>query len=302
MSLSDLIAQTDEEIEWVWDLYLPKGRLTLLVAFMKVGKSTFAYALAIAIAQGRPFLGHSTRQGPVLILALEEHVQDVKTRLVLFGANERKDPIQVHVAALAPSPENFAAVREHVMEHGTEIIIVDTLASLWNIPDENNNAEVHRRVRPWLDLAHESGCTVLLIHHERKSGGEGGRGIRGGSALFALMDQALILERRDGGAPTHRSLTAFGRYRDTPKELILELDGTTYRRIGTPTELSLESAKDKVFDALSDNPQRIQVVIESSKLKKKLVQDALDALLEEDKIIREGVGVKGKPFTYRVAE
>ena len=49
---------------------------------------------------------------------------------------------------------------------------------------------------PLLDLAHETGVALILVHHERKSGGEAGRGIRGASSLFAAADQILLLDRR----------------------------------------------------------------------------------------------------------
>jgi hypothetical protein len=51
-------------IRWIWHRMLPSGGLCLLAAYMKVGKSTLAYALGAAVAQGKPFLGQSARCGP----------------------------------------------------------------------------------------------------------------------------------------------------------------------------------------------------------------------------------------------
>ena len=62
---------------------------------MKVGKSTFAYALALAVARGQDFLGYSTKRGGVLILAVEEHQRDIVNRLLAFGMT-RADAIHVH--------------------------------------------------------------------------------------------------------------------------------------------------------------------------------------------------------------
>ena len=73
VSAATLLAEEPKPIPWIWEHFLPEGALVLLVSFMKVGKSTLAYPLAIAIAQGKPFLGYPTKQGGVLILAVEEH-------------------------------------------------------------------------------------------------------------------------------------------------------------------------------------------------------------------------------------
>ena len=46
--------------------------MSVFAAKPKVGKSTFARNLAMAVARGNPFLGRNTAKGPVVYLALEE--------------------------------------------------------------------------------------------------------------------------------------------------------------------------------------------------------------------------------------
>jgi RecA-family ATPase len=98
-------------------------------------------------------------------------------------------------------------------------VVIDSLSRFWNVMDENNNMEVIREVSPLLEMARETNAAVLLVHHERKSGGEDGRSIRGGSALFGLVDQAIFLERRQGEASNKRTLKTLGRYEESPPEL-----------------------------------------------------------------------------------
>src|SRR5262245_45179490 len=99
VSAAEILAREPEPIPWVWDLYLPAGSLALLASFMKVGKSTFVYALLVAIAQGRPFLRHPTKQCGVLVLAVEEHERDVQRRLRDCGM-QPEDRIWVHTGRL----------------------------------------------------------------------------------------------------------------------------------------------------------------------------------------------------------
>ncbi len=271
----------------------------MLVSFMKVGKSTLAYPLAIAIAQGKPFLEYPTKQGGVLILAVEEHPRDVKNRLCRFGLRS-DDPVFVHRGGLVDSPATFEALRRFISENAITAVILDTLPRFWSVYDENNNAQVMREVSPFLDLARETGAVVILLHHERKSGGDDGRSIRGGSALFGIVDQALMLDRRQGGTPTQRVLRALGRYDDTPGEVFLDLAGDEYRRLGTSEELSREAKETKVWAALSSVEARdVPTIAQEAKLPEKETRKILEAL--ETRVIREGEGKKGSPYTYHRA-
>jgi hypothetical protein len=222
ISAATLLATPAEPVLWVWQPFLPEAALTLLAAQPKAGKSTLAYALAVAVSQGQPFLDYPTTRGGVLIWALEEHLRDVKLRLQRFRGR-LDDWIHVHAGPLDNSPATFTAVSAFIGNHGVKLVIVDTLARWWRVKDENNNAELGAAVAPLLELARGTGATVLLVHHERKTGGQEGRGIRGGSALLALVDQALQLERRQGGDPSHRTLTSVGRYAETPREIVRAL-------------------------------------------------------------------------------
>jgi hypothetical protein len=292
----EILASEAGPIPWVWDPFLPRGTLALLVAFMKVGKSTFIYALALAVARGISFLRYPTTQGPVLIVALEEHPRDVRRHLEQFGMR-RDDPIYVATGPLMNSTEILHEMELFVRERGITLVIIDTLTQFWNVADENSNSEVVREVSQILELARRTNAVVLLVHHERKSGGEEGRGIRGGSALFGLVDQALLLERRRGGDETHRVLRTFGRYFETPREVVLALEDSEYLNLGTGDEFN--AIDERVFNALSDNPRSIVTVAEELQISYKMVRKALENL--GDRVVREGLGVKAHPYTYRRA-
>jgi len=298
VSAAKLLAQEPKPMVWTWEPFLPEGTLVLLAAFMKVGKSTFAYAMAEAIAQGRPFLGYPTNQGGVLILAVEEHSRDVRRRLERFGVRP-DDPIHVHTGRLEPDPETFGALRSFISDNAIRLVILDTLAQFWGITDENDNAEVSRRGSPLLDLARQTGAVVLLVHHEGKGGGQDGRGIRGASALFALADQALMLERRQGGEPAHRVLRTLGRYDETPRELIIDLDGDDYRALGTAEQLDRAAATAKVQAAMSEEPRDIATLAKETGLAEKTVRAIVQSMKARGEVIHEGAGKKGDPFTYR---
>lgn len=295
VALSEFLAGPPPPLAWVWEPYLPVGSLSLLTAYMKVGKSTFAYPLALAVMRGTPFLGTPTTQGPVLILAVEEHARDARLRMERFGAT-RADPCHIHSGRLDPA--SFAVIRTFVKEHGVRLVLLDTLSSYWQIHDENDNAEIIRRVSPFVYLAHETDAAVVLIHHERKSGGVAGHAIRGGSSLFGLVDQSLSLEKRLGGGGTEnqRVLKALGRYDESPSELILELDGDKYRAIGTPEQFTLAARQAVVLGLLTDVPQTVESLAPQAKLTEAMTRKVLASLGTQ--VARQGEGVKSDPYRY----
>jgi hypothetical protein len=297
ISAADLLSEPPEPIEWVWDKYIPKGSLTLLSAYMKVGKSTFAYPLAISVAQGRSFLGYETQKGGVLILAVEEHKRDIRLRLERFEMKEN-DPIYIHARGLKHSSKTFKEIRKFITENEISLVLLDTLSRFWNIKNENDNAEVIQLISPILDLAHETDTAILLVHHDRKGGGDYGESIRGGSALFANVDQALLLKPRTGGDTTQRILKTLGRYSESPGELIVGLNEDEWIVHGTPKEMGVEGDKRKILEAISEYPKDVKTLAEEADINQKRVKKALDALDRET--MKEGKGVKGDPFTYRL--
>jgi hypothetical protein len=298
VALSTFLVEPQDPIVWVVGNYIPEGALVVLASYPKVGKTTWIFALIVAVATGKTFMGFATCQGPVLLLSVEEHRREVKARLLRFGA--RPDAaIYVHAAPLDHDANVFSRIAAFIREHQIRLVVLDTLGSFWQISDENNNAEVERRLRPWRDLAHVTNCAVVLIHHERKIKGSGGREIRGGSALLGGVDQALLLDHRRGGSRSQRVLRATGRYDDTPKELILELVGNDYAALGTADELSGEAVVDTVASALSGEWQGIPAIATVTRMHGGQVRRALETLRKRGQAERAGAGKKGDPYTYR---
>jgi hypothetical protein len=148
--LGDLLAEPHEEVGWTVEDLLPSGGISLLGAKPKVGKSTTARCLALAVARGEPFLGRKTAQGPVVYLALEEKRAEVAKHFRRQGANG-DDPIQVHVG-MAPD-EALDALTAAVREHAPALVVVDPPLKLVHVRNANDYAEVTRALKPLIELA-----------------------------------------------------------------------------------------------------------------------------------------------------
>ncbi len=236
---------------WLVEDYIPEGWLVALTAYAKVGKTTWAYALARAVVRGEPFMGRKTKQGPVLIIAAEEDLPDVNERLAWLGIGD--DPtVFVHSGDLSPTPENFEHLKTFITSHGIALVIVDTIGHVWEVPDENNTRQVLRALRPWLLVARNTRAAVVLVHHEGKTPQPGAKALRGASSFAGIVDQILTLRPRNAGR--HRVLTASGRCARTPKEVTLELAGATYTVVGSGPATRDTTVGDRVLAYLNQQP------------------------------------------------
>jgi hypothetical protein len=318
-SALEILSREPSPIEWVWEKFIALGDLFIIAAFMKVGKSTFVYSLALSVARGDDCLGFPTRQGGVLILALEEHPREVELRLRKLGMRE-DDPIYVHSGPLPNTKEELAAIRSFIKENNIGLVLLDSLPFWWNVQSENDNAEVMKQTKPLLELARETGAAVGLIHHESKYGGRDdngankgdGKSIRGAGALLGNVDQAILFDRRHGGSSNQRVLKTIGRHSESPRELIIELEGNTslsdqaspyhYLVLGSPEELTKTANIEKVKAVLSYEFQELKNIVQKAGVGEKPSREALEELLNatDSTVERTGKGVKGDPYKYRL--
>jgi len=211
---------------------------------------------------------------------------------------KESDPLFVHEGFLPNSPAEIRLIKAFIQEKGISLVLVDSLSVFWNVADENNNAAVVREVKPLLALARDTGAAVCLIHHDNKTGGAGGRNIRGGSSLFGLVDQAIMLDHLPGEGGNKRLLKTLGRY--TPSELVIELTDGKYQVIGTRQEAGKQAIVDKALEYLTIEPRDIKTIVQEIDEKETSTRKVLKELCEAGKVILASKGTKGNPATYRL--
>ena len=265
--ISQLFEEVSEEMEWTWDRMLPTSTLAILVAFMKVGKSTLAYDLALSVSRGQPFLGFNTKQGGVLIISLEENRQLAINRLRSYGATG-DDPIWVCSQQWTPFSKDkfYKGLYEFIVSNNIALVIIDSLSRFAMFKEENDNSEVTRALSPLLDIAHGTDTVILLLHHEPKSGGEVGRNIRGAGAIFANVDVAHTLSRIEGNS-TARTLEILGRYQEyAPDKLRLDYEDGRYTCLGAEGDQASNARKVKVLEALDGSVLDVKDIADSTGL------------------------------------
>ncbi len=298
--LAELLREPAEEIAYLWDNTLIKGGLSILVAKPKVGKSTLARNLAFAIAKGEPsFLGRNiTTSGPVVYLALEEKRSEVRKHFERMGAAENL-PIFIHTGS---APEQaIEELRKAVTEAIAVLAIVDPLQRLVRLQDMNDYSSVSLAFEPLMQIARDTGCHVLLIHHANKGiGREGGDSILGSTAIFASVDCALIMKRSE----SYRTVESIQRYGEDLPRTVLDFDVATglTGSGGNLEDFEIAECKKAILDLLAERemtePEIRDVLTDC---KGGVVSKCLRLLIQEGKINRQGLGKKGDPYRYSLA-
>lgn len=271
---------------------IPEGSAILLYGSPKVGKTTLAAHLAAAIAAGKSFLGRPAKQRPVLYCDFERAVRLTCHRLgEPFGAEE--PPRCLSLLSRQLNPEELRAL---IAWAGFGLVILDTLARLVQVENENDSAQMLRALAPWVDIAHDTGASLLLLHHDRKGGGENGQAARGSSSIVGAVDVAAHL-KRDGASESARILVTVGNPDGLEPIIHLERDGTCYRT--RPT--SAQARRDRVLSMLRERgPLDLSSLCEALGEGRTPLQESLSALEGSEEVERLGVGRRGDPLRWVV--
>jgi len=247
--------KTPEEPDWIFEGYVARGAITELDAKIKTGKTHFATDLIRAVLSDEEFLGRKTTRTGVLYLT-EERPTSFRRALRRVGLEEEADLyLTFRHDARGNWPEIGRAIIARAKALGVGLVVVDTL-SVWSgiEPDmENDAGAAMEAMRPAEAMA-AAGLGVLVLRHERKSGGEVGESARGSSAFGGAADILLSL-RKDHtlGHENRRLLEAVGRLEGWAPKLVLEMSGGHYQSLGTSAQVEHEKARATLVELLPDD-------------------------------------------------
>ena len=294
--LSDLLAEPPEQVSWTWDKTLPAGGLSIMAAKPKVGKSTLARNLALAVAQGNEFLGRETSQGPVVYLALEEKRSEVQAHFSRMGGTD--EDIYVHVGVV---PDHALEELEKVINQVKPVfVVIDPMLRFVRVRDANDYAEVTRALEPVLALARISGCHIMLVHHAGKMDREGGDSILGSTAFFGGVDTAMVMRRKEAGR-TLETTQCYGE--DFPETVIgYNTETGSVSAGGTVSDVEEKKAREGIFKALGEGSMTRPQLLEAVEGKTKYIVGAIYNMAGDGELSRSGMGKKNDPIVYPVSK
>lgn len=149
--------------EWLIEELIPQGRIGLLTAPSKCNKTTLAWNIALAVAEGKDCISHKTvKQGKVLYILIEGSLQGL---ISTFGNSENIDIIP----DIDFTFEKYQPFLETIIEQQEyKLIIIDSLykATACNIA---NAAEVNPFLKKIEKIAKKFNVTFLMLHHNGRN-------------------------------------------------------------------------------------------------------------------------------------
>lgn len=253
------------------DGYFIKGWAHILAAYPKVGKTELLFACTKEwCTEGQKVLWLSEEGEQVWRHRRVRQADFPEGLRLVFGlGHKERDLLEEAVS-------------------GTEdVVIVDTVRSLLNIRDENDNSVVAATLGRWTAALRPK--TQIYVHHERKAGGEGGRAIAGGSGFLGIVDRSVELSQ-DGQAERRRTVFVSSRIVEPPNLLYEMTPEGELMALGSPNDVSLAETKRRVLTVMDGDLKALSAICNalpepqpsSSQVRKALGELASEGVIERD--------------------
>ena len=305
LTVAELKVQHPELPAMMLGRYVRQGDIAILAGAPKAGKTTLLVeAVKAVVSEHGTFLGEEVQHGDVVIVSEERAAQVV----------EKLDGVQgVHVltrdnAIPKPSwPALVAAALKRCEDTGAVLLIIDTLRWWSDLSGDQSKSDgfVMTALRE-LAAASALDVTVVLVHHLRKGGGEGGEGVANSNALVGAVD--VLLEYETGSAPTERILKTLSRDPDAPPVTILNRDDTgRLQLVGVANDVGEAKSlgwRDRLLDALPTGEPGVprDELADTLDADHRKWGSALNHLVADGTVARFGKGKKGDPYTFAICQ
>jgi hypothetical protein len=195
-------------ITWLWNGFIPQGKLTLLAGAGGTGKSTLAFNFAAAVSNGGTWPDRSRCNGAsnVLVWSSEDDAADTITpRLMAAGANLSRCGIisgaidENGLRCPFDAARDMSQLRDAAHQiGGVSLLIIDPIVTAVT-GDMHKSNDVRRSLQCIVDFAAEMNCAVLGITHFAKgtAGKNSAERVIGSQAFAALARMVLVAAKEE---------------------------------------------------------------------------------------------------------
>lgn len=257
-----------EEIEWLWEGFIPLGKLTILHGDPAKGKTMAMLNIIAALTTGRDLFsppGSPQVREPINVIyqTAEDGLADtIKPRLITAGADCRRVfSIDDSDRALTMSDER---IEKAIAETQAKLFVLDPFqAFLGARVDMHRANEVRPQMKRLGDVGARHRCAMVLIGHLNKNG-KANIDYRGlGSIDFMAAARSVILCARSREDPDVRVLA-------TTKPSL------TYEH----TPVAFRLSKDRGFEWIGEYETPVHDLLVPTGVKGQKTYDAIDFLKE----------------------
>jgi putative DNA primase/helicase len=185
--------------KWIAEGLIQERDAAMVHAFRGVGKTRFVHGLGLAIAAGSQFLRYVCPEPRGVLLVdgelPREQLQEMLASQVAGAASEPIAPFKILSAdMLDHGLESLAEYQGQAVVHACleniDVVILDNISTLCSGSVAENEAESWNAIQHWLLQLRRTGLTVVLVHHEGKTGKQ-----RGTSKREDVLSQVVQLKR-----------------------------------------------------------------------------------------------------------
>jgi hypothetical protein len=288
--------------EWIVHDLLRKTVLTLLAGPPRQGKSLTAEALSIHLATGKDFgLFKIDKPRRVAYFSAEDGPELTGPRLMALSrglgfAHIPEECAYFFKAFKIDEPSGNKAIRKRVKFAQAEVVVFDVLLN-FHSADENDNGAMATVMQHFIALARELEIAVMLLHHHRKSSGQGDEGdaidkSRGASAISGSCP--IIISGRRSCYHVH---SKYG----TVDDFALKLDegtaeGQEYMILKAHAPADSDEAREHQMSAITaiielsaggSTPVSIEQVVEKLHSSRRSVDNWVRSAVQSGRIIAE---------------
>jgi hypothetical protein len=231
----DLLMTKLTPVTYVIPQWIPEG-LLLLVASPKIGKTTLAMQIILALVTGGNFWGQDVPPAKALMIDLETNERRLRRKLEQAGVMAL-DPGLLYYATEWPKGlhgvEKIAQALDE--DPAIKLVVIDTLQRFRDSGSGKQNAYAadYDALAPLQQLCRDrAGLTIICIHHKRKAATDDPiDSINGSAAIAGASDAIWIMSRKGSEYTLHIQARDWERDEDT---FSIERDGGQWRLVDGP--------------------------------------------------------------------
>jgi len=186
-----------EPVEFLWQPYIPLGKISIVQGDPGDGKTTLLLAIASAVTTGQALPnGGQSEPCNVIFQTAEDGLADtIKPRLELLGADcSRVYVVDEDEKSLSLSDER---IEQAIIKMGAKLFILDPLQAYLGGSDMHSAGGIRPLMKSLGAVAERTGCAIVIIGHLNKKGGKSQYRGLGSIDIYAAARSVLTVGRLD---------------------------------------------------------------------------------------------------------
>lgn len=285
--------------EWLIEGLWEYDSVGLIVAPPKSYKSTLITNMAVAVASGKPFDGRKVIQGGVLILQGENSLVAEKSRMMnIAGTTD----LPIYYVQSSINLDNIEVLKRTIIENNIKMLVIDPLYLLFGSGNMNLQVDVTPKLRTLTELRKETGCSIILVHHTRKTDGSSELSTSdiNGSGFFEGWYESLIMLQPPRRTVV-RKVKMFNRFRNhIGSEGTIRIDDSLKMTLNLDDDFGGEYSEDKPDKPINTRKERLKKMKAKKSKKKETVAEEVKE--EEPKLKKSKALRSSKKHSKRVKQ